>query len=617
MGSAMPTALDIIVRSSRVNMVTHEIILVHGFKSHLDDEKRLYKFRNLLENWVKLTTDSIRDRVNIRTFAFDGDHILHNGKHGLSDATIKLSRKFATTCEDPSSPLFRRRVEEGDRDREHDRASRSAVFIAHGLGTWVVKDFLVLFRKAKNRVDPTGLIFLDGPDTPPNMTPIDVRSESAVSQYLYELTEIYKIQATPFKVNELQDKLRTIDMNFRLLTNSRYGVCEEARDKYEERSVYTMKMWCDNLWMSSNPRLATESSKMKSFMRGVNNLMRVEKVTKMEEQLKKLEPLKLTMCLEEATALHKFYDIQPDDGRDDIEAVTNSTASQSSSYQAPDAEKGKQKADSSSSISTSRRGILTPSNSMKPLPKIPEEREAEHHHEQAYGFRPSTTNNSRGEKFYDFDDAVAQRNEAADSDDQDALAAAQSRLQLVKRHQEQHLGKTHLKVLITQREIITTSLASGVWNGKRMETWGRDDFRGIEDEMHHAFRGLEESLGPLHRETLESLSVLFSVRVSLVKVDVLPRDAVAEILDTAMQRLRDRAAGMPDLALDTLKIKYKVAVSLAQISEQGDAMLEELLKETEGLILTAGRRSVGELTALRSNVLERIAEVRQMRRGEE
>ncbi|KAI1806557.1 hypothetical protein F4811DRAFT_550792 [Daldinia bambusicola] len=619
MGSAMPTALDTLVRSRTVNTVTHEIILVHGFKSHSDDQKRLYKFRSLLENWVKLATDPIRNRVNVRTFAFDGDHVLHNGKHGLSDATMELSRKFETTCEDASSPLFQRRVEEANRDREHDRASRSAIFIAHGLGTWVVKDFLVLFRKSENHVDPTGLIFLDAPDTPPNMTPIDVRSESAVTRYLYEFTEIYKIQAIPFKINELQDKLRAIDMNFRLLTNTRYGVCEEAKDMYEERSVYTMKMWCDNLWMSSNPRLRTESSKMKSLIRGVNNMMRLEKATKMEEQLKKLEPLKLTQCLQEATAVHKFYDIQPDDSRDDIEAATNPIASQSSSYQSPDAEKGKQKANSPSNPSR-RHGLLTPSNSMKPLPQIPEEREAEHHHEQAYGFRPSTAannNNSHDERFYDFDDAVAQRNQAAETDDQEALATAQSRLQLVKWHQEQTLGKTHPAVLVTQREIVATGLAAGLRGGKPMEQWAEDDFRGVEEDMHHAFRGLDEALGPLHGETLESLAALFGVRVLLARAGVRPWDAVASTLDMVGQRLRERATGTPGLVLDTLRIKYKVGLSLAQVSERGDAMLEDLLRETEDLILTAGRRSVGELTALRSNVLERIAEVRQMRGGGE
>ncbi|KAK6949574.1 hypothetical protein Daesc_009657 [Daldinia eschscholtzii] len=208
-------------------------------------------------NWIKIATDPIRDRVNVRTFAFDGDHVLHNGKHGLSEATIELSRKFAATSEDLSSPLFRSRAD--------DKASRAAVFIAHGLGTWVVKDFLVLFRKASNRVDPTGLVFLDAPETPPNMTPVDVRSSSAVSRYLFELADIYKTQVMPLKVNELQDKLRVIDMNFRLLTNSRYGVCEEAKELHEDRIVYTMKMWYDNIWMSSTPRLTIESVSLFTF----------------------------------------------------------------------------------------------------------------------------------------------------------------------------------------------------------------------------------------------------------------------------------------------------------------------------------------------------------------
>ncbi|KAI1475423.1 hypothetical protein F4774DRAFT_413844 [Daldinia eschscholtzii] len=612
MDSTNSTALEILVRTPPGKMVTHEIILVHGFKLHSDDPKHLYKFKNILENWIKIATDPIRDRVNVRTFAFDGDHVLHNGKNGLSDATIELSKKFAATSEDPSSPLFRPRVD--------DKASRAAVFIAHGLGTWVVKDFLVLFRKASNRVDPTGLVFLDALETPPDMTPVDVRSSSAVSRYLFELADIYKTQAM-LKINELQEKLRIIDMNFRLLTNSRYGVCKEAKDMNEDRNLYTMKMWCNNVWMSSNPRLTIESSMVKSFIRGFRNIIRVDKLTKIKEQLKKLEPLKLPECLQEATDLRRFYDVQPDDKHDDVELIASPSVSQGTSLRSHNNKKGKQKANSPSSP-IRRRRILIPSNSMKPLRKIPEEQETEHHQEQAYGFRPDPAlqtygNKFYGEKFYDFDDAVVQRNEAAETDDQEALAAAQSRLQLVKWQQDQDYGKSHPKVLITQREIITTSLASGMWNGKPIEEWTLDDFREIEYDMRHTFEGLEESLGPLHQETLESLTVLFSVRVSLVKIKILPWASVAKLLDTMTQRLDDRAVFMPDLMLDTLKIKYKIALSLAQISEQGDRMLADLLKEVEDLVLTTGRSSVTELTALSFNILERISEVREMRDGED
>ncbi|KAG4221843.1 hypothetical protein PC116_g29681, partial [Phytophthora cactorum] len=239
-----------------------------------------------------------------------------------------------------------------------------------------------------------------------------------------------------------------------------------------------------------------------------------------------------------------------------------------------------------------------PSNPTQPLPNIPEEQEADHRQEQAYGFRPQPSQQNHDERFYDFDDAVAQRNKAAETDDQEALAAAQSRLQLVKWQQEQDHGKGHPKALITQREIIATSLASGMWNGKPIEEWTADDFREIEDGMRHVFEGLEESLGPLHQETLESLTVLFSVRVSLVKTKVLPWASVAELLDTMARRLDDRAAITPDLMLDTLTIKYKTALSLAQISERGDRMLADLLEEAEGLMLTTGRSSVAELTAL-------------------
>ncbi|KAI2783804.1 hypothetical protein F4815DRAFT_442059 [Daldinia loculata] len=605
MNSTKATALDVLVPSTPGKPITHEIILVHGFKTRSDDQKRLAKFKNLLENWVTVATNPIRNHVNVRTFAFDGAYVLHNGRHGLSETTIELSQKFAVTSEDSSSPLFHPGATEDSRDR----VPRAAVFVAHGLGTWVVKDFLVLFREASNRIDPTGLIFLDAPEMPPNMTPVDVRSESAVSQYLYELTEVYKLQALPIKIHELQEKLRVIDMNFRLLTNSRYGVCEEIKDAYGDRDVYTMKMWCDNVWMCSNPPLTTDSSVIKTFLRGAHNMIRFKKVTKMEEQLKKLERLKLAQTLQEATTCQGFYDVRPDDTK----PTTGPNASPSTGRHSPDNEKGKQIATSSSNAS-GNRGILTPSNSMKPLPKIPEEIEAEHRPEQAFGFRLETkADESHGEKFYDFDDAIDQRNEAVETEDPEALSAAQSRLQLVKWHQDQNLGKNHPKVLVTQREIITTSLASGMWNGKPIENWTKEDFCEIEDEMRHAFEALEESLGPLHRETLEALTVLFSVRASLVKNKMASWVAVAAVLDMIKERLDNRIPLTPETMLDTLRIKYKVALTLAQISDRGDAMLGDILKDTEGLLVTIGREYVADLTALRFNILARISELRDMR----
>ncbi|KAF3057064.1 hypothetical protein GL218_06195 [Daldinia childiae] len=599
MNSNKITALDILVPSTPGKLVTHEIIIVHGFKTRSDDQKRLAKFKDVLENWVTVATNPIRNHVNVRTFAFDGAHVLHNGRHGLSEATIELSQKFAVTSEDSSSPLFCPRSKEGNRDR----VPRAVVFVAHGLGTWVVKDFLVLFSEASNRIDPTGLIFLDAPEMSSSMTPVDVRSESIVSQHLYELTEIYKLQALPLKIHELQEKLRIIDMNFRLLTNSRYGICEEIKDASGDRDMYTMKMWYDSVWMCSNPPLTIDSSVIKTFFRGAHNMIRIKKVTKMEEQLKKLERLKLAQTLEEVTACQGLYDVGSDD-----------TKRSATTHFSPDNEKGKP----STSESSGRCGILKHSNSMKPLPKIPEEAEAEHRSEHAFGFRLETKSDEAAcdDKFYNFDDAIRQRDEAIEAEDPEALSAAQSRLQLVKWHQEQNLGKNHPNVLITQREIITTSLASGMWNGKPIELWTKEDFCEIEDEMRRAFEALEESLGPLHREVLEALSVFLSVRVSLLKSDMVSWEAVYAVIEMMKGRLENRVSLTPETTLDTFRIRYKVALTLAQISDCGDAMLSSLLKATEGLLVTIGREYVADLSALRLNILARIAELKDMRNEE-
>lgn len=68
-------------------------------------------------------------------------------------------------------------------------------------------------------------------------------------------------------------------------------------------------------------------------------MIRFKKVTKMEEQLKKLERLKLAQTLQEATTCQGFYDVRPDDTK----PTTGPNASPSTGRHSPDNEKGKRK----------------------------------------------------------------------------------------------------------------------------------------------------------------------------------------------------------------------------------------------------------------------------------
>ncbi|KAI8964572.1 hypothetical protein F5Y11DRAFT_363591 [Daldinia sp. FL1419] len=609
---SIPPALDVLIHGTPGKLLTHEIILVHGFKVSFDDQKRLSKFRNVLEQWIISATETVRDRVNVRTFAFDGAHVLYNGHNGISDAIIEFAKQLAVTSVDLDSPLFCRTVKKGiDRERERNRASRSVVFIAHGLGIWVVKELLVLYRNSENCYNPTGLIFLDVPELTSNTTPIDMQTESAISQYLYELAEIYKIQAMPFKIRELQSTLLLTDASFKLLSDSRYGKCETLKGNEGDRDIFIMKMWCDSIWMSSNPRLKIESSVIKTLKRGVHNMIHFDKTTELAEQVKKLEAMKLTESIQEAISSQGFRDVNPDDELVDSEPIIDLYASSGRSRYSPGNGKGKQKA-TSPSTSPRRHGFLTPSSSMTPLPKIPEENELENHPEDAFGSCSKIDEKCHTEDFYDFDDAMAQINAAAKSNDQEAIIAAQSRLQLVKWHQCEELGKDHPKVFITQREIISTNLAHGMRNGKPTEDWTRDEFCDLHDEMRQTFEGLEESIGTHHRETIESLAMLFCVRVLLVKNKIFPWAAVVSLREMLNDRLDERSK-TPEEISHSLHIKYRAGITLAQISEHGDFMLADLLREVEDHLLTAASNHVVELLTLRSNILKKIPEMRVLR----
>ena len=91
--------------------------------------------QRILKDWVSSEIATIGDIVNVRMFSFDSEHVLHNGRSALHQAALELYGRFALT-EDPTSPLFCSVTNEDDH-----RSSGAAIFIAHGMGVWLVKEF--------------------------------------------------------------------------------------------------------------------------------------------------------------------------------------------------------------------------------------------------------------------------------------------------------------------------------------------------------------------------------------------------------------------------------------------------------------------------------------------
>ncbi|KAI0149699.1 hypothetical protein F4776DRAFT_659599 [Hypoxylon sp. NC0597] len=301
MKSTVP--LQCLIKSGKPELVSHEIILVHGFNSK---GTRPAKCRRLLKSWITLATEPIRDWVNVRIFPFDGLHILHTGPPELSKVTQILSDRLKATSKDPSSPLFR-----SVRNEDHNRSSRAAIFIAHGMGSWIVKDLLRLRSKANNPIDPTGLLFFDTPESTRFLKPNDVPSEVIVLQYLHEFSEMFKMKPEQHKLPLLQSKFHEIDVGFRELVLARYGKIVEVKEDGIDRFTYTLNLWTDNIWMSPRPLLRFNNVNINACVLQVNNLLGCSKKSN-GNILKKLEPAKLEEHLKRAITLHRYHSLQRD-----------------------------------------------------------------------------------------------------------------------------------------------------------------------------------------------------------------------------------------------------------------------------------------------------------------
>ncbi|KAL5319124.1 hypothetical protein ACEPPN_012173 [Leptodophora sp. 'Broadleaf-Isolate-01'] len=145
-----------------------EIILVHGFKSSRTSDTREY-----LESCLKYaTTEHFRTTARASAFAFDTLEVLSKGIDELEIASDKLIGKIKSlrvssaphltrtsphwNAQEPGKGFRRRKI--------GDSKPTKFLFIAYGLGAWVVQNGLTRVSNYDLSYDTTGLIFLDVPE---------------------------------------------------------------------------------------------------------------------------------------------------------------------------------------------------------------------------------------------------------------------------------------------------------------------------------------------------------------------------------------------------------------------------------------------------------------------
>ncbi|KAI2463173.1 hypothetical protein F4781DRAFT_440843 [Annulohypoxylon bovei var. microspora] len=702
-----PLPLRDLFRSDRPDRVTHEIILVHGFKSCSEKKSRSTECRRILQSWVVDEIKPISKFVNVRTFDFDSAHILHNGGPSLYRTALELSTSITAT-KDPTSPLFC-----SNRNGTRGRSPRAAIFITHGIGCWIVKALLDLRDSQANRIDPTGLFFFDIPEALVAPNPIvNISTRPVVSQYLHEFSNTFKIELKQQKVPELRSKIEEINVKFHNLATARYGRCEELRGRNSRDTSYTTRSMARNIWMSSTPALTFEKSNVKELVRELGCFLG-GCGPKIDVHMQRLEGLGLAEELAATISSRGIHNPRQEPPAANVVQAKSSQTNKApcypkksdpancnknssnptnnpiccpkkNDYSVPsttpnDPACGSKKNDSTGAsatttptdpsrcdkkgdfASTSKSPFFTQkeepvvarkspffprkedvidtkasspccgngngkgkgkekehidplrmspvhlsNGASRPLSDIPEDNKGEYN---AVSIRPS--GHDRIDDEFDLDNIIARRNRAAVEDDEEALRSAIHKLEAVKFHQQDNFENDDPRALITQREILKTSIVYGWWNGKIIQQWEEEDILEIEDQIRKVYVGLEQSIGPHHRETMEALAVLLAVRISIVEEGAFPVAAIQAILDMMKQADNLGETRTPSKLLQTLGLQYKVAFTLSQVSPDGDNLLEKLLEATYKLLGTVDDNTdPDDLAKLRSDIRRNIAEVR-------
>ncbi|KAI1414096.1 hypothetical protein F5Y13DRAFT_179083 [Hypoxylon sp. FL1857] len=192
---------------------------------------------------------------------------------------------------------------------------------------------------------------------------------------------------------------------------------------------------------------------------------------------------------------------------------------------------------------------------------------------------PSAANAHDGEtdkggknNWFDFNDAIDQRNQAALKNDVLTWVNALNRLQYIKLMQMREFGEDDPRTLTTRRECILTSIVGGIWGPKTIEKWEKEQIQEIESETRQVYEGLERTLGHLHPQTLEAQALLFVVRIPLAGVEALPRAPLENIQDMMWCENDNEATRTPERLFKELRLEYKVEYTPDQACFYGNGV---------------------------------------------
>ncbi|KAK9417199.1 hypothetical protein SUNI508_09003 [Seiridium unicorne] len=133
---SMDDAFATIFETPKSHDQTQNIFLIHGFATN----KFIY-FREVLENWVSKSSRTANKPVLVRAFRFDVTRIIADGSKALLGESKRLRDALMRWVEDSQSEGATEATAAVSTDTRPER-SETIFFIAHGLGSWILKDVL-------------------------------------------------------------------------------------------------------------------------------------------------------------------------------------------------------------------------------------------------------------------------------------------------------------------------------------------------------------------------------------------------------------------------------------------------------------------------------------------
>ncbi|KAI0114630.1 hypothetical protein F4776DRAFT_324402 [Hypoxylon sp. NC0597] len=274
------------------------VVFVHGFERQ--------EYRASLKNWVEEESRGLVKRVE--DFVFGDEDILRRNGAGFEANSEKLrgmvsellSLQQASTRETPQRNSMTKRSKE---------APHSVIWIAHGLGTWMVKD--VLIRDAlMDHVFTVGLLFLDSPDP--------AAKHADLPAYLHRLKR--NSQRKPYRIHFrkegnhgiscLAERLKRIDCKY-LETARRRGGLSETQEQYiqtEWPSLFA-NMPKEKKKVSVGRQHKGELAKPKISRSGIFGLPQEKKGLSLDEQKLVSDVPRLRDCFSQVGLRNKIFNI--------------------------------------------------------------------------------------------------------------------------------------------------------------------------------------------------------------------------------------------------------------------------------------------------------------------